>query len=627
MAGRRGSANLSEGKSVVDEIKANYKKDVTDEFLKPIIVNGDAGRIKVCRRIYSTSDTLFFFNYRSDRMRELVLGLPERRWRLRFRRMHKTTMSGCNAEFPRRLPAAFHDQGGVDKQFEGEERFMIPSPKVASYDLQPEMSVQAVADKVTSIVKSNGVGHTGKYDSAVSPITHTDAALGTVYIHCVPRQRDVESTPHTMPFILAGNKTEGYILVQDEEKKSKEGDRTDDDGLLVAGEEAGGDVKRKLCITSIWRANGRIRFGKFEPGGSDQVTLAISFKISFLQTTMEVGPLPAMMGLACHKCWKEMDVQLSRCGDAAVSAIAVQIYLSYFTAKVSVFRRFIMFETTMTSWLDRWRQLVWIPNRVKSGWVSLEGASWEGEFSNEIRKSFGMPAPIPIAFLTTAASDTLSMAMAILQGLAKLNDDDGWTRKHTLTVHILGADIREVSCGRVFEEILHRTPEVKTLKVQAGLIDESINRSANSSSCAVRTYLGAVQSTIESAPLGRSYVLEYAAEWVLTTHIPQLCGKTRQRVREPDLYIGFNSGAAQATWYTWPTTFKLLVERRISSLFTAYNRKEAEGDAAMLRAAGAALHPALGPALNPWGSMNGVPTAHSVYGFQVENGWLAGGFR
>lgn len=47
----------------------------------------------------------------------------------------------------------------------------------------------------------------------------------------------------------------------------------------------------------------------------------------------------------------------------------------------------------------------------------------------------------------------------------------------------------------------------------------------------------------------------------------------------------------------------------------------------MLRAAGAALHPALGPALNPWGSMKGFPMAHSVYGFQVENGWLAGGFR
>jgi hypothetical protein len=47
----------------------------------------------------------------------------------------------------------------------------------------------------------------------------------------------------------------------------------------------------------------------------------------------------------------------------------------------------------------------------------------------------------------------------------------------------------------------------------------------------------------------------------------------------------------------------------------------------MLRAAGAAFHPLLGPCLNPWGSQKAFPTAHSVYGFHVDNGWLAGGFK
>ncbi len=57
----------------VAAIKVNYEKDLTDEFLKPIIVNGDAGRIK-------DGDSLFFFNYRSDRMREIssVFGLPDK---------------------------------------------------------------------------------------------------------------------------------------------------------------------------------------------------------------------------------------------------------------------------------------------------------------------------------------------------------------------------------------------------------------------------------------------------------------------------------------------------------------------------------------------------------------------
>jgi hypothetical protein len=80
--------------------------------------------------------------------------------------------------------------------------------------------------------------------------------------------------------------------------------------------------------------------------------------------------------------------------------------------------------------------------------------------------------------------------------------------------------------------------------------------------------------------LGRSYVIEYAAEPVLGTllllgftqcilqRIPRLRGKTRQQVREPDLCIGFNSGAGQHTNYTWPTTFKLLIERKLPSVFT-----------------------------------------------------------
>jgi splicing suppressor protein 51 len=96
----------------------------------------------------------------------------------------------------------------------------------------------------------------------------------------------------------------------------------------------------------------------------------------------------------------------------------------------------IMFETTMASGLDRLRQLIWFPKRVKSEWVSLKGSSWEDEFGGEIRKSFGMPAPLPITFLITAASDTLSMAMTILYGLNKLNDEDGWTRRRMLTVHV-----------------------------------------------------------------------------------------------------------------------------------------------------------------------------------------------
>ncbi|KAJ7850999.1 BPG-independent [Mycena leptocephala] len=224
LVGGEGAA-LGEGKSVVDEIKANYEKDVTDEFLKPIIVNGDAGRIK-------DDDTLFFFNYRSDRMRELVsvLGLPDPPMEVTVPKdLGITTMSRYNTEFS--FPIAFPPQpmtnvlaewfskhevkqahvaetekyahvtfffnGGIEKQFPLEERFMIPSPKVATYDLQPEMSVQAVADKVASIVESKEydfvmcnfappdmVGHTGSLPAATAAISAADAAVGTVYSAC-----------------------------------------------------------------------------------------------------------------------------------------------------------------------------------------------------------------------------------------------------------------------------------------------------------------------------------------------------------------------------------------------------------------------------------------------------------
>ncbi|KAH9949405.1 BPG-independent [Amylocystis lapponica] len=170
------------GEDVVKAIEERYKKDETDEFLKPIIVNGDEGRIK-------DGDTLFFFNYRSDRMREIatVFGLPDKPMEVDVpKNLHITTMSRYNAEFP--FPVAFPPQamtnvlaewlakqgvkqahiaetekyahvtfffnGGVEKQFEAEERHMIPSPKVATYDKQPKMSVQSVADKVAEVVRA-----------------------------------------------------------------------------------------------------------------------------------------------------------------------------------------------------------------------------------------------------------------------------------------------------------------------------------------------------------------------------------------------------------------------------------------------------------------------------------------
>jgi hypothetical protein len=64
-----------------------------------------------------------------------------------------------------------------------------------------------------------------------------------------------------------------------------------------------------------------------------------------------------------------------------------------------------------------------VGERVESGWISLTGLSWKGEFSDDMRKSVSVPASRPMAPWIRAASDNLTMAMAILYGLEKLNND------------------------------------------------------------------------------------------------------------------------------------------------------------------------------------------------------------
>jgi len=274
-----------EGKDAVAAIKAKYEKKETDEFLKPIIVNGDEGRIK-------DGDTLFFFNYRSDRMRELVsvFGIDEKPMEVDVpKNLNITTMSTYKSDFtfnvafpPHVVPnslaewlsgkgikqahvaesekyahVTFFFNGGIEKQYEKEERFLIPSPKVPVYSDKPEMSVQAVADKVAELVKAGEhefimcnfappdmVGHTGVFDAAVKAIGATDKAVGTVYKACeeagyvllvtadhgnaeqmLNAKTGEPHTAHTtnrVPFIMTGD-AKTMAFVESEDAKKPEG--------------------------------------------------------------------------------------------------------------------------------------------------------------------------------------------------------------------------------------------------------------------------------------------------------------------------------------------------------------------------------------------------------------------
>lgn len=101
------------------------------------------------------------------------------------------------AETEKYAHVTFFFNGGVEKQFENEERELIASPKVATYDLQPEMSAMAVAEKMAERIKSGEfefvmnnfappdmVGHTGVYEAAIKGVAETDKAIGVVYEAC-----------------------------------------------------------------------------------------------------------------------------------------------------------------------------------------------------------------------------------------------------------------------------------------------------------------------------------------------------------------------------------------------------------------------------------------------------------
>lgn len=219
-----------EGEDSTDPLKTieeRYEKGETDEFLKPIIVNGKDGRVQ-------ENDTLFFFNYRSDRVREItqLIGDQDRSPRPDFpypKNLSVTTMTRYKTDFT--FPVAFAPQvmdnvlaewlakhkvhqchvaetekyahvtfffnGGVEVQFDNEHRELVPSPRVATYDKEPKMSAMAVADKLCERIKDGKfeflmnnfappdmVGHTGVYDAAVIACGETDKAIGKVYEQC-----------------------------------------------------------------------------------------------------------------------------------------------------------------------------------------------------------------------------------------------------------------------------------------------------------------------------------------------------------------------------------------------------------------------------------------------------------
>ena len=213
-------------KDPLETVRRFYEQGVTDEFMEPMAVltpeGAHLGRVE-------EGDALLFFNFRADRMRQIVTAFKDESFDGFQRAVHPkvrlVTMNQYHEKFDlpvlyppvalknnlgevlaaaglRQLRIAetekyahvtFFFNGGSDTQFEGEDRLLVPSPKVATYDLKPEMSVVELTDKVIeaidakkydvvimNIANPDMVGHTGVMKAAVEAVHDTDTAVGRI---------------------------------------------------------------------------------------------------------------------------------------------------------------------------------------------------------------------------------------------------------------------------------------------------------------------------------------------------------------------------------------------------------------------------------------------------------------
>lgn len=211
--------------SAYDAVKASYQKEVTDEFMEPAVIQKEGepvGKI-------SDGDAVLFFNFRTDRGRQLTEALMQRPFHeegMHPLELYYTTMTRYDdswdnvrvimekeniqmglgeilanagksqiriAETEKYPHVTFFFNGGREAPFENEKRFLIPSPSVATYDLQPEMSAFEVRDTILKEIQKGEVdfvclnfanpdmvGHTGVFDAVVKACEAVDSCTRSV---------------------------------------------------------------------------------------------------------------------------------------------------------------------------------------------------------------------------------------------------------------------------------------------------------------------------------------------------------------------------------------------------------------------------------------------------------------
>jgi 2,3-bisphosphoglycerate-independent phosphoglycerate mutase len=217
---------VERARSSAEVIERSYAAGITDEFIKPsVIVDADDRAIGPM----AAGDSVVFFNFRADRMRQLTRAIAFEDFdgfdRVEHPNVHCTTMTEYDqthglpiafttdqltgslaevlqaqsvtnlrlAETEKYAHVTYFFNCGEERPYRGEERLLVPSPKVATYDLKPEMSAHGITDALVADIErrhhlavicnyanADMVGHTGRLDAAIAAVETLDACLGRI---------------------------------------------------------------------------------------------------------------------------------------------------------------------------------------------------------------------------------------------------------------------------------------------------------------------------------------------------------------------------------------------------------------------------------------------------------------
>jgi len=263
--------------NAVNAIEKSYEDNVTDEFIKPTVIFENGVPVATIK----DGDVAICFNFRTDRCREITKALTQMEFPqqdMRPLQLHYTTMTEYDSTFKNvhiifendnlnntlgevldqnhlkqiriaeteKYPhVTFFFSGGREKPFDGESRIMVPSPKVATYDLQPEMSANSVTESIIPEIEkaeasficlnyanADMVGHTGIWEAAIKAVETVDKCVERVVSTALQNDYTIfltadhgnadymineDGTPNTahtlnpVPFFIIDNKWRGNI--------------------------------------------------------------------------------------------------------------------------------------------------------------------------------------------------------------------------------------------------------------------------------------------------------------------------------------------------------------------------------------------------------------------------------